>query len=116
MTRRHHRIEHALKDELALAIQEIKEDEYGLVTISGVQLSSDFKKAKVWFCTISNNLATQQAVAKLFEAKRHWLSQRVARQLRLKHTPNFSFEFDRSFQNIDRLNSLLLNDKNKTVS
>lgn len=65
-----------------------QEEDLGLLTVTGVDCSSDLRTATVYLASLSD------AVADLLEERRVQLQREVASQVRMKRTPKLRFVVD----------------------
>ncbi|MDQ6910698.1 MAG: ribosome-binding factor A, partial [Actinomycetota bacterium] len=86
-------VNEALREVIADELELIDDDELTLVTITGVKSQSDFRRAIVWFSALSNGSDASE-IAGALALHRIRLQAAVARQLRLKRTPELVFESD----------------------
>ena len=87
------RVNTALREVLAEAIgRELADPRLGMVTVTGVQASTDLRVAKVYFTVLppKRRKASQEAL----ESARGVLQARVAAELRTRNTPHLDFIFD----------------------
>jgi len=77
------------EDELAL----IADEQLELVTVTGVKAHPDLRHARVWFSSLSIGKAPDE-VSEVLAVHRVRLQSAVARQLRLKRTPELAFQSD----------------------
>lgn len=100
---RSRRVADLIQRELAVQIQRfIQDDNFGLITVSCVDVSPDLKNAKIYFTCLANKVAIEEVTEKLNEYNgqfRHELS----KSLVMRNIPKIHFEFD---QNLDRANRL----------
>ena len=100
---RSRRVADLVQRELAVLIQRyIQDDNYGLVTVSSVDISPDLKNAKIYFTCLANKVPVEDVTEKLNEFTgqfRHELS----KSLIMRNIPKLHFQFD---QNLDRANKL----------
>jgi ribosome-binding factor A len=93
MSERLRRVNEAVKETLSEALPELKDPRIGFVTITGVRTSADLRHAKVFVSVLGSVRAREQSLAGL-AAAHGVLQARVARELRLKRTPQLAFEYD----------------------
>jgi ribosome-binding factor A len=79
-----------LREVVADALERISDtdDDVGLLTVTGVECSSDLRAATVYLSSLSD------PVADALEERRAELQHEVARQVRMKRTPKLSFVAD----------------------
>jgi ribosome-binding factor A len=93
MSERLRRVNEAVKETLSEALPELKDPRIGFVTITGVRTSADLRHAKVFVSVLGSARAREHSLAGL-TAAHGVLQARVARELRLKRTPQLAFEYD----------------------
>ncbi len=87
------RVNEALREVIADELRLIDDEELALVTITGVKTNSDLRNATVWFSALSTD-KEPEVVADSLATHRIRLQAAVARQLRLKRTPELVFQSD----------------------
>jgi ribosome-binding factor A len=78
----------------------------GFVTVTSVDTSPDLRHAVVFVSVLGSEAEREGSLAGL-GAAHGFLQRRVARELRLKHTPTLEFSFDPSIQQGMRITQLL---------
>ncbi len=106
MTERMRRVNEAVRQVLSEAVPELKDPRIGFVTLTGVVTSSDLRHARVFVSVLGNPQKQQKTMAGL-GAAHGVLQARVARELRLKRTPQLAFEYDRSVEEGVRMSALI---------
>jgi ribosome-binding factor A len=101
------RVDEAMREVLSDAIaQELKDPRIGFVTVTAVDTSADLRHATVWVSVLGDEAHRKLTLDGLASA--HGILQRaVARQLRLKNTPQLDFHYDDTAERADRLERLL---------
>jgi len=69
----------------------------GLISVTGVEISSDLKNAKVSFSTLGGSLDRGE-VLKGFNSASGYLRRELSHRLNIRVTPELSFEFDDSIE------------------
>lgn len=87
------RVNEALREVIADELELIDDEQLTLVTITGVKSQTDFRRAIVWFSALSNARDAPE-IAEALALHRIRLQAAVARQLRLKRTPELVFQSD----------------------
>ena len=87
------RVNKALVEVLADELELLDDDRLYLVTVTGVSVEADLRRAVVWFSSLSAGRSAAEVVEAL-GGHRVRLQAAVARQLRLKRTPELTFEPD----------------------
>jgi ribosome-binding factor A len=106
MSERLRRVDEAVKEVLSEGIGELKDPRIGFVTVTGVRTSPDLRHAKVFVSVLGSERTREQSLAGL-TAAHGVLQARVARELRLKRTPQLAFEYDPSVERGVRMTQLI---------
>jgi ribosome-binding factor A len=100
------RVDESVRQVLAEAVGELKDPRIGLVTITGVKTSSDLRQARV-FVSVLGSEKKRDATLRALEAAHGVLQSQLARELRLKRTPQLTFEYDPSVERGVRMSQLI---------
>ena len=100
------RVDEAVKEVLSESIGELKDPRIGFVTVTGVRTSPDLRHARVFVSVLGSERKREQSLAGL-TAAHGVLQARVARELRLKRTPQLAFEYDPSVERGVRMTQLI---------
>lgn len=103
--RRVERVSAVLKQELALMIDKILNERFGIVTLTEVELQSDLKQAKVYVTCFDTKMEKQ--VIKTLEERRQEIQLGLGRRLKMKFTPKLIFLIDEGLENVNKVESLL---------
>ena len=106
MTERMRRVNMALKEVLSEGIGELKDPRIGFVTVTGVVASPDLRHAKVFVSVLGSERRREATLAGL-QSSHGVLQAAVNRELRLKRTPQLSFEYDPTIEEGVRLTRLI---------
>jgi ribosome-binding factor A len=106
MSERLRRVNEAVKEVLSEGIGELKDPRIGFVTVTGVRTSPDLRQAKVFVSVLGSERKREQSLAGL-AAAHGVLQARLARELRLKRTPQLAFEYDPSVERGVRMTQLI---------
>ncbi|HET9324472.1 MAG TPA: 30S ribosome-binding factor RbfA [Gaiellaceae bacterium] len=106
MSDRMRRVNAAVREVLSEAVGELKDPRIGFVTITGVETSSDLRHAVVFVSVLGSERKREQSLAGL-QAAHGILQSRLARELRLKRTPQLTFEYDPSVERGVRMTQLI---------
>jgi ribosome-binding factor A len=106
MTERMRRVNEALREVLSEGLGELKDPRIGFVTVTGVETSPDLRHARVFVSVLGSERKREQSLAGL-SAAHGVLQARVARQLRMKRTPQLTFEYDPSVERGVRMTQLI---------
>ena len=100
------RVNEAVRAVLAEAIGELKDPRVGFITVTGVDTSRDLRQATVYVSVLGSERKRAQSLAGL-EAAHGVLQGRIAEELRLKRTPQLTFQYDPSVQQGVRMSKLI---------
>jgi ribosome-binding factor A len=101
------RVDEAVREVLSDAItRELKDPRVGFVTVTDVDTSPDLRHARVYFSVLGNAGVRQRSLDGLNSAH-GFLQGRVARELRIKHTPTLDFVIDDTAERALRVSRLL---------
>ena len=100
------RVNEALREVLSEAIQELKDPRIGFVTVTGVEASADLRHANVYVSVLGNERKRTASLAGL-ESSHGVLQSCIAQQLRLKRTPQLTFDYDQTVEQGVRLSKLI---------
>jgi len=101
------RVNQAVRQVLSDAItKDLKDPRVGFVTVTAVDVSPDLRHAHVYVSVLGDAAAREGSVEGL-GAAHGFLQRRIARELRLKHTPTLAFEIDDSAERGLRISQLI---------
>jgi ribosome-binding factor A len=101
------RVNQAVRQVLSDAItKDLKDPRVGFVTVTAVDVSQDLRHAHVYVSVLGDAAARKGSVEGL-DAAHGFLQRRIARELRLKHTPTLAFEIDDSAERGLRISQLI---------
>jgi ribosome-binding factor A len=106
MTERMRRVNEAIRETLAEAVGELKDPRIGFVTLTGVETSPDLRQAKVFVSVLGNERKREQTLQGL-ESAHGVLQSRLASELRMKRTPQLTFQYDPSVAEGVRMSQLI---------
>ena len=106
VSERMRRVNEAVRQVLSEAVGELKDPRLGFVTVTGVQTSPDLRTARVYVSVLGSERKRERSLTALTSA--HGVLQaRIARELRLKRTPQLSFEYDPTVERGVRMSQLI---------
>ena len=106
-TGRMRRVDEAMRTVLSDAIaKDLQDPRVGFVTVTGVKTSPDLRHARVFVSILGDLNAREESLTGLRSAH-GFLQARVAAELRLKHTPTLTFQYDESVDRGMRISRLL---------
>jgi ribosome-binding factor A len=101
------RVAHQIHREISEIIEhELKDDRIGMVTVTGVDVSKDFKYAKVYVSVLGDENAVKLNLEGLNSAA-HFIRSRLNERMALKHIPALTFQYDPSTEKGIRISKLL---------
>ena len=106
MTERMRRVNEAVRQVLSEAVGELKDPRIGFVTVTGVRTSPDLRHARVFVSVLGPERAREATLAGL-TAAHGVLQARIASELRLKRTPQLTFEYDPSVERGVRMSQMI---------
>jgi ribosome-binding factor A len=106
MTGRMRRVNAALREVLSESIGELKDPRIGFVTVTGVETSPDLRHATVYVSVLGSK-KKRLATLKGLQSSHGVLQSRVNSELRLKRTPQLTFEYDPTVERGVRLSRLI---------
>ncbi|MFD3445508.1 30S ribosome-binding factor RbfA [Microbacteriaceae bacterium 4G12] len=107
MKLRANRVGEQMKKELGDIIgRKIKDPRIGFVTVTDVQVSGDLQLAKVYISVLGDEEQRQNTLKGLAKAK-GFIRSEIGQRIRLRKTPEISFEFDESIDYGNRIETLL---------
>jgi ribosome-binding factor A len=100
------RVDESLREVLSEAIQTLKDPRIGFVTVTGVRTTADLKESTV-FVSVLGAEAAQRRTLEGLEAARGVLQARINSELRLRRTPQLTFEYDPTVERGVRMTKLI---------
>ena len=100
------RVNESVRQVLSEALPELKDPRIGFVTVTAVETSTDLRHARV-FVSVFGSERKQQASIDGLTAAHGVLQARIGRELRMKRTPQLTFEYDRTVEEGVRMSKLI---------
>jgi len=100
------RVDETLRQVLSEAIQTLKDPRIGFVTVTGVKTTADLKESTVYVSVLGGEDKLRRTLEGL-EAARGVLQAKINEQLRLRRTPQLTFEYDPSVERGVRMTKLI---------
>lgn len=106
--RRSERVGDLIKEEIASLMLhgEIKDPRIGFVTITRVDLTPDFKEARVYFSQMGSSKDRAKSEDGLNSAS-GYIRRHLAKSLDLRHIPKVTFHFDESLEYSERIEKVI---------
>jgi ribosome-binding factor A len=106
VTERMRRVNEAIRETLAEALGDLKDPRIGFVTVTGVETSPDLRHAKVFVSVLGNERKRKSTLEGLGSAH-GVLQSHLATELRMKRTPQLTFEYDPTVAEGVRMSQLI---------
>jgi ribosome-binding factor A len=100
------RVNAAVREVLSETIGELKDPRIGFVTVTGVETSTDLRHAVVFVSVLGSERKREKSIDGL-QAAHGLLQARIARELRMKRTPQLTFEYDPTVERGVRMTQLI---------
>jgi ribosome-binding factor A len=89
-----------------LLLQELRDPRLGFVSVTKVEVSNDFKYAKIFFSVMGNETQQKRSMAGLRHAK-GFIQKELARAIRMRSFPEIRLELDHSIEKAFQMTKLL---------
>jgi ribosome-binding factor A len=106
MTQRTDRVAEEFREILAEELQRLKDPRIGFVTVTGVDVTPDLRRAVVYYTVFGDERQERATAAGVRSATPH-LRQALGRQVRLKVVPELEFRIDDSIARGRRIDELI---------
>lgn len=106
MTQRTDRVAEEFREILAEELQRLKDPRIGFLTVTGVDVTPDLRRAVVFYTVLGDDKQERATAAGLRSATPH-LRQSLGRQVRLKVVPELEFRLDASIAEGRRIDELI---------
>src|SRR3954454_14744206 len=106
MSERMRRVNESVRQGLAQTLPELKDPRIGVLTLTRGVTAPDLRHATVYVSVLGNE-KKRTATLRGLEAAHGLLQSRLARQLRMKRTPQLTFEYDPSVERGVRMSRLI---------
>jgi ribosome-binding factor A len=100
------RVSEEFREILAEEIPRLKDPRVGFVTVIGVKVTPDLRRALVFYSTLGDERERKATAAALRSARGH-LRKLIGHQVRMKVLPDLQFEEDETLQSVERIEELL---------
>jgi ribosome-binding factor A len=100
------RVSEEFREILAEEIPRLKDPRVGFVTVIGVKVTPDLRRARVFYSTLGDESERKATAAALRSARGH-LRKLIGHQVRMKVLPDLQFEEDETLQSVERIEELL---------
>lgn len=104
---RANRVAEQMKKELSdILSRKIKDPRVGFVTVTDVEVTGDLQQAKVFISVLGDEKKKQDTLLGLAKA-RGFIRSEIGNRIRLRKTPELTFEFDEAYEYGSRIDSIL---------
>tara|TARA_B100001250_G_C19813142_1_gene796797 strand:+ start:1808 stop:2191 length:384 start_codon:yes stop_codon:yes gene_type:complete len=104
---RNRRVAQLLKKELAVLIhKKFPLKQYGLITLTNVDVSPDLKNSTIFFTNLNTSESNSQLIDELNQQARNFRYE-ISKLLTLKTVPSLFFKYDESIERGQRLNDII---------
>lgn len=104
---RANRVAEQMKKELGdILSKKIKDPRVGFVTVTDVEVTGDLQQAKIFISVLGNDEEKKETLLGLAKAK-GFIRSEIGHRIRLRKTPEITFEFDEALEYGNRIESLL---------
>ena len=100
------RVNEAVREVVSETVGELKDPRIGFVTVTGVETSPDLRHARVFVSVLGSEVKRAKTLDGL-AAAHGVLQARLARELRMKRTPQLTFEYDPTVERGVRMTQLI---------
>ena len=106
MTDRMRRVNESIREVLSEAVGGLQDPRIGFVTLTAVQTSADLRHARVFVSVLGSERKRERTLEGLASA--HGVLQaRLAAELRMKRTPQLTFEYDPTVEHGVKMSQLI---------
>jgi ribosome-binding factor A len=107
MGRRPERLAEEMREEIArMIVSELKDPRLGFVTVTRVEVAHDLRYAKVHVGVLGSEAEREKSLAALRSAA-GFVRRELGRRLRIHHSPEVDFRYDKGLDATDRVARLL---------
>jgi ribosome-binding factor A len=107
MSYRSQRLAEELKNEIsAIIAQEVRDPRVGFATVTEIKVSPDLRYARVSVSVFGSPEEREESLQALRQAK-GFIRRQVGLRIRLRYTPEITFELDQSVEKGDRMLQLI---------
>ncbi|GGB30654.1 ribosome-binding factor A [Lentibacillus populi] len=104
---RANRVAEQMKKELGDILgRKIKDPRVGFVTVTDVEVTGDLQQAKIFISVLGDDQQKHDTLVGLAKAK-GFIRSELGQRIRLRKTPELSFEFDEALEQGNRIETIL---------
>lgn len=105
LAKRQQSVSAQIKREMSLMVKEVLPEELGIVSITDISITADFKEAKVFVSVFEKE--NEKKVLSVLESKINFFQRALGRKLTLKFTPKIKFINDNYEEKLEKVDELL---------
>ena len=90
-----------------LLAREVHDPGIGFVTLTRVKVSPDLQQARIFYTMMGDDKA-HKTTAQALDRATPFLRRQIAARVRLRRVPELRFEYDKSVENQDRIEKILI--------
>lgn len=107
MSMRANRVGEQMKKELSDIIsRKLKDPRVGFVTVTDVEVTGDLQQAKVFITVLGDDKQKEETLEGLEKAN-GFIRSEIGQRIRLRKTPEITFEYDESIEYGNRIESII---------
>jgi ribosome-binding factor A len=106
MSERMRRVNEEVREILAVEIQRLKDPRLGFVTVTGVNVTPDLRRARVFYTVLGEERDHRATRAALRSARSHLRSE-LGHRIRIKVIPELEFEEDDALERNTRVEEII---------
>lgn len=91
---------------------DLKDPRLGLITVTSSEISPDLKRATIYF-TVHGGEEEGKKNAELLNSASGFIQHQLSEKLELKYTPKIKFKYDPVYDKIERIETLLKEEKDE---
>jgi ribosome-binding factor A len=116
MGRRSERLAEEIREQVAQMIASgLKDPRLGFVTVTRVELAHDLGHARVYVGVLGSEAERQKSLQALQQAS-GFVRRELGKRLRIRHTPEIDFRYDKGLDATDRVARLLEEDRLRSTA
>ncbi len=104
--RRTERLAEEIRENVAQIVAQLKDPRIGFVTITRVDVLADLRTARIYVGVLGEPAQQQKSLKGLRQAA-GFVRRELGKRVRMRHTPELSFEYDSGLDATDRVAQLL---------